>query len=148
MTGSTGAPDGITPGDTGPGDTGPATLGPATGPRHGPGDTGPGDTGPGDTGPGDTGPGDTGPGDTGLKLDVDGAVATVTLNRPERRNAMTPSMWRGLATIGDSSGLRRGNPGLQAGERNAAPPLLSRSSGTVPADKAWFPVRQMRQVVP
>ena len=108
MTGSTGAPDGITPGDTGPGDTGP-------------GDTGPGDTGPGDTGPGDTGPGDTGPAH-GLN-DVDGAVATVTLNRPERRNAMTPSMWRGLATIGDSSGLRRGNPGLQAGEETP-PPFL------------------------
>jgi enoyl-CoA hydratase/carnithine racemase len=38
----------------------------------------------------------------GLKLDVDGAVAIVTLNRPERRNAMSPSMWRGLAAIGDS----------------------------------------------
>ena len=125
MTGSTGAPDGITPGDTGPGDTGPGDTGPGdTGPGDtGPGDTGPGDTGPGDTGPGDTGPGDTGPADTGLKLDVDGAVATVTLNRPERRNAMTPSMWRGLATIGDSSGLRRGNPGLQAGEETP-PPFL------------------------
>ena len=41
------------------------------------------------------------PDNTGLKLDVDGAVATVTLHRPERRNAMTPSMWRGLAAIGD-----------------------------------------------
>jgi enoyl-CoA hydratase/carnithine racemase len=38
----------------------------------------------------------------GLKLDVDGAVATVTLQRPERRNAMTPSLWRGLAAIGDT----------------------------------------------
>jgi len=28
------------------------------------------------------------------------AVATVTLSRPERRNAMTPSVWRGLAAIG------------------------------------------------
>ena len=46
-------------------------------------------------------PADTGA-NTGLKLDVDGAVATVTLHRPERRNAMTPSMWRGLDTIGDS----------------------------------------------
>ena len=68
----------------------------------GPGGTGPGGTGPGGTGPGGTGPGGTGPGGTGLKLDVDGAVATVTLHRPERRNAMTPSMWRGLATIGGS----------------------------------------------
>ena len=38
----------------------------------------------------------------GLKLDIDGAVATVTLQRPERRNAMTPSLWHGLAAIGDS----------------------------------------------
>jgi enoyl-CoA hydratase/carnithine racemase len=36
---------------------------------------------------------------SGLLLDMDGAVATVTLNRPERRNAMTPGMWRGLAAI-------------------------------------------------
>jgi enoyl-CoA hydratase/carnithine racemase len=38
----------------------------------------------------------------GLKLDIDGAVATVTLSRPERRNAMTPSMWHGLAAIGEA----------------------------------------------
>ncbi|MBV9794826.1 MAG: enoyl-CoA hydratase/isomerase family protein [Actinobacteria bacterium] len=37
----------------------------------------------------------------GLKLDIDGPVATITLHRPERRNAMTPSLWRGLAAIGD-----------------------------------------------
>ncbi|MGO8887466.1 MAG: enoyl-CoA hydratase/isomerase family protein [Streptosporangiaceae bacterium] len=36
----------------------------------------------------------------GLRLEVDDAVATVTLSRPERRNAMTPGMWRGLAMIG------------------------------------------------
>lgn len=36
---------------------------------------------------------------SGLLLDIDDAVATVTLNRPERRNAMTPGMWRGLAAI-------------------------------------------------
>ena len=36
----------------------------------------------------------------GLRFDVDGAVATITLDRPEVRNAQTPSMWRGLATIG------------------------------------------------
>ena len=39
-------------------------------------------------------------GAVGLRLDVDGAVATVTLQRPERRNAMTPGMCRGLAAIG------------------------------------------------
>ncbi|WP_433225691.1 enoyl-CoA hydratase/isomerase family protein [Actinomadura formosensis] len=38
----------------------------------------------------------------GLRLEVDGAVATVTLNRPERRNAMTFTTWRGLAAIGRS----------------------------------------------
>src|SRR5580658_2841524 len=36
----------------------------------------------------------------GLDLQIDDAVATVTLSRPDRRNAMTPSMWRGLASIG------------------------------------------------
>jgi enoyl-CoA hydratase/carnithine racemase len=47
----------------------------------------------------------------GLRLDIDtreqaegagspAAVATVTLDRPRRRNAMTPGMWRGLAAIG------------------------------------------------
>ncbi|MCP2341299.1 enoyl-CoA hydratase/isomerase family protein [Actinomadura rupiterrae] len=38
----------------------------------------------------------------GLRLEVDGAVATVTLARPERRNAMTFATWRGLAAIGRS----------------------------------------------
>jgi enoyl-CoA hydratase/carnithine racemase len=37
---------------------------------------------------------------SGLRLDVTDAVATVTLSRPERRNAMTPAVWRGLAAIG------------------------------------------------
>jgi enoyl-CoA hydratase/carnithine racemase len=36
----------------------------------------------------------------GLLLDVDGAVARITLNRPERRNSQTPTMWRALAQIG------------------------------------------------
>jgi len=35
-----------------------------------------------------------------LALDVDGAVATITLNCPERRNSQTPSMWHALAAIG------------------------------------------------
>ncbi len=38
-------------------------------------------------------------GTAGLELSVSGAVATVTLMRRERRNAMTPSMWHGLAQI-------------------------------------------------
>jgi enoyl-CoA hydratase/carnithine racemase len=37
---------------------------------------------------------------SGLRCDVAGAVATVTLSRPQRRNAMTPSVWRGLAAVG------------------------------------------------
>ncbi len=36
----------------------------------------------------------------GLRYDVDGAVATITLHRPEVRNAQTPTMWRALAQIG------------------------------------------------
>ncbi|MEP6816820.1 MAG: enoyl-CoA hydratase/isomerase family protein [Marmoricola sp.] len=36
-----------------------------------------------------------------LLLAVDDAVATITLNRPDRRNAMTPTMWHVLAEIGD-----------------------------------------------
>jgi len=38
----------------------------------------------------------------GLELSISGSVATVTLARPDRRNAMTPSMWHGLARIGAS----------------------------------------------
>jgi enoyl-CoA hydratase/carnithine racemase len=40
----------------------------------------------------------------GLELSVSDGVATVTLSRPERRNAMTPSMWHGLARIGAAIG--------------------------------------------
>lgn len=36
----------------------------------------------------------------GLRLDVDGPVATVTLDRPDVRNAQTPAMWLALAEIG------------------------------------------------
>jgi enoyl-CoA hydratase/carnithine racemase len=36
----------------------------------------------------------------GLRYAVDGAVATVTLDRPEVRNAQTPRMWRALAALG------------------------------------------------
>jgi enoyl-CoA hydratase/carnithine racemase len=35
-----------------------------------------------------------------LALDVKGAIATITLNSPERRNSQTPAMWRALADIG------------------------------------------------
>ena len=36
----------------------------------------------------------------GLRLDVDGPVATVTLAKPDKRNCQTPAMWSGLAAIG------------------------------------------------
>lgn len=36
----------------------------------------------------------------GLHYDVDGPVATITLDRPEVRNAQTPTMWRTLAALG------------------------------------------------
>lgn len=36
----------------------------------------------------------------GLKLETNGPVATITLDRPEVRNAQTPAMWRALARLG------------------------------------------------
>lgn len=36
----------------------------------------------------------------GVKVAVDGAVATVTLANPEKRNAQSPAMWRALAEAG------------------------------------------------
>jgi enoyl-CoA hydratase/carnithine racemase len=36
----------------------------------------------------------------GLRLDVRDGVATLTLDRPERRNAQTPAMWTALAKLG------------------------------------------------
>jgi enoyl-CoA hydratase/carnithine racemase len=38
--------------------------------------------------------------EAGLRYDVSGAVATVTLSRPDVRNAQTPRMWRALAVLG------------------------------------------------
>jgi enoyl-CoA hydratase/carnithine racemase len=35
-----------------------------------------------------------------LALEIDGAVATITLSAPERRNSQVPSMWHRLADIG------------------------------------------------
>jgi enoyl-CoA hydratase/carnithine racemase len=52
--------------------------------------------------PGGTAPDETALKEAGLRLEVAGAVATVTLDRPERRNAMTFATWRGLAAIGRS----------------------------------------------
>ena len=39
-------------------------------------------------------------GAAGLRYAVDGPVATITLDRPEVRNAQTPTMWRALADLG------------------------------------------------
>ncbi|SDH88163.1 Enoyl-CoA hydratase/carnithine racemase [Sinosporangium album] len=38
--------------------------------------------------------------DSGLRYEVDGEIATITLNRPEKRNAQTFATWLGLARIG------------------------------------------------
>jgi enoyl-CoA hydratase/carnithine racemase len=35
----------------------------------------------------------------GLLFDVDGDVATVTLDKPDKRNSQTPTMWRAMAEI-------------------------------------------------
>jgi enoyl-CoA hydratase/carnithine racemase len=40
----------------------------------------------------------------GLRYTVAGPVATITLDRPEVRNAQTPTMWRALAAIGRDIG--------------------------------------------
>lgn len=39
--------------------------------------------------------------DAGVRVSTDGAVATVVLDRPDKRNAQTPAMWDALAGIGD-----------------------------------------------
>lgn len=36
----------------------------------------------------------------GLRFSVEGQVATLTLDRPDVRNAQTPSMWRAMAAVG------------------------------------------------
>jgi enoyl-CoA hydratase/carnithine racemase len=38
----------------------------------------------------------------GLRVSVDGATVTVTLDRPDSRNSQTPAMWRALAEVGSS----------------------------------------------
>jgi enoyl-CoA hydratase/carnithine racemase len=40
----------------------------------------------------------------GVRYRVDGPVATVTLARPDRRNAQDPAMWAALRSVGDSLG--------------------------------------------
>ncbi|WP_101786995.1 enoyl-CoA hydratase/isomerase family protein [Nonomuraea indica] len=38
----------------------------------------------------------------GLRYEVDGEIATITLDRPDKRNAQTFATWSGLARIGES----------------------------------------------
>ncbi|MEO3870782.1 enoyl-CoA hydratase/isomerase family protein [Nonomuraea sp. B12E4] len=40
--------------------------------------------------------------ESGVRFEVDGEIATITLDRPEKRNAMTFATWHGLARIGES----------------------------------------------
>jgi enoyl-CoA hydratase/carnithine racemase len=42
--------------------------------------------------------------DAGLRLETDGPIATITLCRPESRNAQSPRMWEALADIGETLG--------------------------------------------
>jgi enoyl-CoA hydratase/carnithine racemase len=83
----------------------------------------------------------------GLQYAVSGVVATVTLCRPEARNAQTPAMWRRLAAIGAavpddvrvvvlrgegvcfSAGLDRAmlDPARAADDPESVPGLLARS---------------------
>lgn len=58
----------------------------------------------------------------GLRLELDGPVATITLCRPERRNAQSPQLWEALAEIGASLGadtrvavIRADGPSFSAG---------------------------------
>jgi enoyl-CoA hydratase/carnithine racemase len=87
----------------------------------------------------------------GLRYDVSGVVATVTLRRPEVRNAQTPTMWRGLATIGEeipddvrvvvvrgegksfSAGLDRAmlDPHVSGHDPESIPGLLGRSDAEI-----------------
>jgi enoyl-CoA hydratase/carnithine racemase len=96
----------------------------------------------------------------GLRYDVSGAVATVTLHRPEVRNAQTPTMWRGLARLGReipddvrvvvvrgegqsfSAGLDRAmlDPGRAADDPESVAGLLAR-----PDDEAWAAIDEFQQ---
>jgi enoyl-CoA hydratase/carnithine racemase len=57
----------------------------------------------------------------GIRLDLDGAVATVTLDRPDVLNAQTPAMWAALRDVGASLGGRRSSTWLGCPRRSARP---------------------------
>jgi enoyl-CoA hydratase/carnithine racemase len=91
--------------------------------------------------------------EAGLRYDVSGAVATVTLSRPDVRNAQTPRMWRALAALGAeipddvrvvvlrgegqsfSAGLDRAmlDPARAAGDPDSVLGLLTRSDDEISA---------------
>src|SRR5262249_19688436 len=54
----------------------------------------------------------------GVTLAVDGACATITLQRPDKLNAQTPSMWAALRAIGESL-APDGRGGVVPGARRA-----------------------------
>ena len=61
----------------------------------------------------------------GLHFDINDAVATVTLSRPEVRNAQTPAMWHALAAIGEQlpgDDAGRGGQGSRAELQRGARP--------------------------
>lgn len=60
--------------------------------------------------------------DVGLRFELTGPIATITLCRPEARNAQSPRMWEALTEIGDSLGhdvrvavIRAEGPSFSAG---------------------------------
>jgi enoyl-CoA hydratase/carnithine racemase len=62
----------------------------------------------------------------GIRVRLDGPVLTVTLDRPESRNAQTPATWRALAVLGERLGpdvrvvvLRAEGPTFSAGLHRA-----------------------------
>ncbi len=81
---------------------------------------------------------------TGFRVEIDGPVATVTLDRPSSRNAQTPQMWLELAAAGrELSGdirvvvLKGEGPSFSAGlDRNAIPAALGEISALTPDDAA------------
>jgi enoyl-CoA hydratase/carnithine racemase len=44
----------------------------------------------------------TSPAAAGFQLEVGGSLATITLDRPDRRNPQSPSLWAALAAVGES----------------------------------------------
>jgi enoyl-CoA hydratase/carnithine racemase len=78
-----------------------------------------------------------------VRVRRDGAVVTVTLDRPQARNAQTPATWRALAAVGESLGpdvrvvvLRGAGPSFSAGlDRSLLAPESSRRLAALPPDE-------------